>query len=586
MPWLCFLLLAQLAPAGENGMPRAWILRDSPPTLVVFDDVGRKVLATLGVERETAAAPPAAEAALESLLASGAFDTILRAGTTLESDFAARDGSRLHLGSGGRLYTFDLTAGKVHPGGEVGCALWSRRAVTRDERRAFLQCPETDVKKPKRHVPASLAALDLDAGTRLAQRELPEAPVAMALSEGDAGLVLVFSPGDATQKKGARPPARIEVLDLDTLATRSSLTLPGPAAQVLWSESGARAYVLDAGREDKDPAKAVPGHVYVVDTSAPAVSADLELGPSPGPLSWDPVREAFYVLTAPRKGKQGAAIYVIAGERVVAERPLPRRPLSVVPAPDRSRYYVLDEGGVTLLDAELTQVVGSIQTPKPRSLVLLGGSGPRALVTHVGQERVSVVDVQEGKTLASVGTGRTGVKLLQSAAAGFATAVAGAVAQGQLPASVIAGSGIYPGQVVTVPQGDTTAAVTADGSTACVYNSQTDDVTVIDLVAGKAGAKFKGGDAGVQPALDGRTCVAFGRRNQIVVVDPETRQPRPPIEVPGVGRGLFGGMPHAMCPDGRHVYVWGLETGENVRVDLEAGALETLPGVVGRVQFR
>jgi len=96
-----------------------------------------------------------------------------------------------------------------------------------------------------------------------------------------------------------------------------------------------------------------------------------------------------------------------------------------------------------------------------------------------------VVDVQEGKTLATVVTGRTGVKLLQAAGAGFATAVAGAVAQGQLPVSVIAGSGIYPGQIVTVPQGDTKAAVTADGTMACVYNSQTNDVTVIDLVAMK-----------------------------------------------------------------------------------------------------
>jgi hypothetical protein len=298
--------------------------------------------------------------------------------------------------------------------------------------------------------------------------------------------------------------------------------------------------------------------------------ADLEVGIGPGPLSWDPQREHFYLLTRPRKTPgAGASLQIVKGDEITHELTLPRPPLGVVPAPDRSRFYVLEERGLSVVDGALEQVLETVPLTKQPAAMLFAEPPTRAYVVHAEAAKVSAVDLESRKVLAEITTGRTGKKV-----ALFAAAV-GAGVLGGMQSTMLFGSPYVMPQVVTIPNPQVVGFVAPGGKSAFLYNSQTNDYTVVDTATNRVVEQF--GGAGARMLPDGHTLVAF-QAATVQLFDTATMRLHPEVET------AMNGL--TLCPDGKHVYNGvGLNKGMQ-RLDLETRKMDPmLPEVSGSVIF-
>lgn len=509
-------LAAQALPEPAEPGRRAFVLGQDK--LAVIDDASFSLLATIPLPQRTMTWWLSEDGTRLSVISQ-------------EGIFRIREAARLTV--------VDLTTLKALPTVPLDFHFQSALKA-KDGRTGYVLFTGRPGKKGAEHVPPSLVRIDAAAGRPAGRRELTEVPTFMTLT-GDESALLLFNRGELGTEPAKRRPAHLEILDAGTLEPRAVLDLPGPFADLFWNGDRSLFYLLDPGIDHKQPERAVPGHVYVIDPAAAKLVADLEVGVGPGPLSWDPQKEVFYLLTRPRKAKDAAAsIQVLDRDRIVKELELPRRPLSVVPAPDRSRFYVLEDAGITIVDGEISGIEGRIPLTRPAANLILLDPPVRGYVLHPDSGVVSAIDLQSRHVLAEVTTGRTGVKVGKWMAAVAATTLGGMQAQ------MLYGNYAL-GQVVTVPAAQTGAFVAPDGKTIYVHNSQTNDLTQIDTETQKVLGMF-GAGSHLETVLDGKY-LAAPKPGELVLVDLAARQPLPQIEVPGMT---------TLCPDGRHAYSLGM----------------------------
>lgn len=381
----------------------------------------------------------------------------------------------------------------------------------------------------KKRQPAQIARIDALSGALTARVELAEAPTTLVLSSDEAELAVVFA-GQAGASAAQRRPGRLEVLDAATLAPRGSVTLPGPATGVFWDPDRTRLYALDAGIDDKRPGVALPGRVYVLDPKGPALLADLELGVGPGPLSWDDERDVFYVLTRPHEAKDAeASLQIVRGAEIVHEIGLPKTPTGVFPNADRSRFYVLEDKGITVVDGALETIEARWALPDTPTGLLLNEAAGRAYASFGGSSKVAALDLATGRVLAEVTTGRTGKKVGLFAAAVLGTA--------------LSASPYAMAQVVTYPSPATSGQLSPDGSLAFFFNTQTGDYTVVDVASGRIVDHLAGG--GLSFLRDGKTAFV-AQATDVLLWDTASRRQVAEIDAGGGGKTL--------CPDGDHVW--------------------------------
>ncbi|MFZ2506849.1 MAG: hypothetical protein WAW79_00040 [Steroidobacteraceae bacterium] len=391
----------------------------------------------------------------------------------------------------------------------------------------------------KKGTPAKfrLVRVDLVSGTIGAERTLADAPGAMAMTDSDRTVAVVF-PGASGKTRGDRKPGRVELLSAESLETRASVALPGPGDAAFWSVDHSRLYAEDIGLDDARPEVALPGRLYVIDTIGAKLVADLELGVGPGPLGRDTEHGVFYVLTRPRKAKDAeASLLVIRGDAIEREIGLPARPVAVVPNAERTRFYVLEEKGLTLVDGALTNIEARIPlADTPTGILPIEGAN-RAFVSFAGSSQVASIDLGTRQILANITTGRAGKKFGLAAAAVLGTALS------QAHSLMMTGNQWAMAQVVTYPSPETSGLLSPDGKLAFFYNSQTGDYTVVevetnlvlDQIAG-SGLRF----------LPGGKLAAVMQLTDVALWDLEARRSLGEIDAGGGGKWL--------CPDGDHVW--------------------------------
>lgn len=369
----------------------------------------------------------------------------------------------------------------------------------------------------------------------------------------DETSVLVVDRGEAANEPTRRRRAHLVRLDAATLELRGTLDLPGPCSDAFWNGDHSLLYLLDPGIDAKRPESAVPGRIYVVDPKTAALVANLEVGANPGPISWDPVRSVSYILTGPRKTRDAAvSLKVIDRDRIVKELDLPRVPRSIVPALDRSRFFVLEDGGITIVDGQIEKIEGRIALNKPADQLVFGDPPTRAYVLHHRSDVVSAVDLVERKILAEITIGRTGVKL------GLVALAAAGTALSHVQTQMLLGQ-YAQGEVFTLPSPEPRAYLAPDGKTIYFHNAQTNDLTGIDTATQTVLAKFAAGPF-FRPVLGGRY-LAAPKPGVMILVDLAERTVLTEIKVPGISY---------LSPDGRHAYV----IGHNLSVlDLETKTL-------------
>ncbi len=416
-------------------------------------------------------------------------------------------------------------------------------------------------REAKKGMPAEgpeLLCVATESGEISARVTLAELPSAVLVT-ADGGRVLLVHPGNLKPRK----PGRLELRSVADLAPVGELALPGPVGDLFWNGDRSRLLVLDPGLEVKPPATGLPGRIYAIDpagAAGPTLVADLELGVGTGRPAWDDVRGVFYIVTRPpKKSSAPAMLRVLEGDAIGHEIALPRVPIAVLPAPDRARFVVLDEQGLTLVDSELTRIEGAIPlSRRPANLLFLQPPG-RAIVHHEGSSVVSAVDLDSRKVLGEIVTGRTGKKI------GLFAAAVGVGVLGQMQSQMMYGTP-YAMAPVVMPSDPSTAGLMApDGGTAYLWNSETNDVTVVDTATHQAIEKFGGGQ--MQFVEGGRKLAAL-QAMTLVTFDVAARKLDPEVSL-GANGGYF-------CPCGEHLYNGvGLNKGVQ-RFDLAAHRMSPL----------
>jgi DNA-binding beta-propeller fold protein YncE len=407
-------------------------------------------------------------------------------------------------------------------------------------------------KKKEPGIPPTLVGWDARSGTITGSTALDELPDSLHLLEASGRVVLAYH-GQADNDPAQRVAGRLEVFSASSLTRDRVVALPGPVVDVA-ADNRSILFALDRGTDRKKPEETLPSRVYVIDPAQDGLVANLELGVGANLLSWDDRREAFYVITHPHKASNAAASFqMIQGSSVVAKIELDCEPYGVVPAPDRSQYYVLESKGMTVVSSDLSAVLHCIALREQPSAILFTESPGRAFVTYRDSSRVSAVDLAERKVLADITTGRTGKKIVLAAAEVLSPTF-----------------GPYP---YTVPDPATSGLFSPDGHIVFLRNTQTVDLTAVDTQTLEVLEKFPGSMPEI--VLGGKALAAL-KVKDMVLFDLERRMALPEMEV-GTGTSEFS-------PSGQ--YVWTGLGSKTAVFDLEQHRrVKEYEGVTGRILF-
>jgi DNA-binding beta-propeller fold protein YncE len=355
----------------------------------------------------------------------------------------------------------------------------------------------------------SVVVVDTKSGTIVAKTDIKKEPTDFLLNDSGDALVFVRK-GLNALKANQRIAASIELFDADTLERGKKFDLPGPIKGIYLDYPG-RVYFLNPGVDHKSDKSRAQGELYVVDRETLELTATLEVGMAPGQLAWDAERKMFYLLTSPwATQKQAAAqLHLIGADGIAASIDLPRRPLGAQPSLDRKHFYVLYEDDVVRVDRDLEKAEKTLSLKdSPVQLFEHPDSG-HFYALHFDSAYVSVVDGASGKTVDRVKSGRDSKRVTKLAAAAGAQVVATGLVVATGPSYTVNGTSYYNVPIVN-PLGFGSENQTTFGNFSetadflYVYNSWTDDVTVIDTVSHKIVKKVPGGEDGLMTVDDGK----------------------------------------------------------------------------------
>lgn len=355
----------------------------------------------------------------------------------------------------------------------------------------------------------SVVAIETNSGTILAQHEIKKQPTDFLLNENGDELIFVHK-GLNALKANQRRPASIQTFDATSLEPRKKFELPGPI-RGLYLDYPGRLYFMNPGVDHKSDKSRAQGEVYVYDRQSLERIDTLEVGMAPGRLAWDSELERFYLLTSPyaTQKQAKAQLHLIDGDGLAASVDLPRRPLGAQPSLDREHFYVLYEDDVVRVDRNLEQSKKALSLKDSPVALFEHPESGHFYALHYDSAYISVVDGAAGKAVDRLKSGRDKKRIAKLAtAAGAQVAMAGlVVATG--PSYTVNDTAYYRVPIVNpVGLGSekqwTFGNFSETADYLYVFNSWTNDVTVIDTATHKIVKKVVGGEYGLQTLDNGR----------------------------------------------------------------------------------
>lgn len=501
---------------------------------------------------------------------------------------------------GSRLVVLDPGPGKLtHPTGKSWATVidtWTLGVIARTElgwtvdtgdrlafgpdgRRLTLSCLGYRSQKPEEALPRELMNLDLETGRITGRVEVERA--LDHLLRLDDGRAVLFSGREAAKNRPPLP-AQLRFVDLATLQVQSTLSLEGDPGRPVLSPDGKHLYLLEHGKPDKKPEKNINGRVQVFSTDGREHVVNLDAGRDPRGLVVDEEGNQVFVLSEgePSKEKKDeipGLLRVIRGAEVAATVPVGEEPLFLRTSPDRERLYVVSEKTLTAIDLPALSRLGTSEL-KPAGISLLAEQsgkstvkelalstdGKRAYALYAQSSNLGILDLEGRKLVASISTGRGGVKFGK-----FLAAVAAIAASYSAGASA-SGSSFFFYQVYTVAPANTTLALTEDEKHVYVLNTHSNDVTIVDAETHEVVAKIGvGGSANRLELLPGGAFVAVTTGADTLHLI-ETKSHRKTGELPDGGNYVF-------APGKRHAAA----IGKGVVYCLEGATLKTLGKATG-----
>jgi len=290
-----------------------------------------------------------------------------------------------------------------------------------------------------------------------------------------------------------------------------------------------------------------------VSTAGRRAVAALETGGNPRGLLADEKSGRVFVAGdgAKATGRQAAfgELRVVQGTSEVARLEVVPEPALLRFSPGHERLYVVGRAGISVVDLDRLTVspihlekagwsIGVAEKAGAASEMVLTADGRRALVLYTSSSKLLVLDLESEEAVASVTTGRAGIRILR-----LVTAVAETLES--------QAHGLYT--VYNVPAARTALALGPQGRTAYVLNSQTGDLTMVDPSSGRVIDKLGigGRELALLPGGGGLAVVSSSR---LAFLD--TAQNRKTGELSLSGLGGVERAEHALAAVGQHEVVF------------------------------
>ena len=477
------VFVASIASAGVSAQ--------SPPTPRVFVlDGGALSLTTVDVATgkplKTAALQGKPEALIQ--VPGGRWLVVLDRGP-------GKDAGEAGYQAKGKSFATIVDAASLEVGArvELGWGLNFTPLVTPEGDRVAFICPGYQSKKPAEVLPREVVTLDLASGQVTGRLALPR-PATAFFNTPDGKMAVVLSAGEKPRQAPAVP-AELRLIGLAGPAVVATIPLEGEPKNPVLSLDGKFVYLLDEGKPSGNPEKNINGRILVVSIEARKLEASLDAGSKPRGLVLDEEGQQLLLLSdePPVKGKEGAGeLRVVRGSAVQPPIKVAKDPRFVRAAPKVRRLYVLADRHITTLSLPELTPVGTVPARSgiAATELTISPDGARALMLNDGGY-VAVVDLEAGKELDSIRTGRTSALLLNTALAAIQTELSKSAGQREAAQK---NQSYYSYTEYSLKDPSPSMALRPDGRFAYVLNNQTKDVTIID--PGNATVVEKIGGAG------------------------------------------------------------------------------------------
>lgn len=514
-------------PAGAPPASLAYVLDSAGQTVTAVDLANGKTAGTVAVSgRESLAMLVRAQ--LDTLLLTQDGTRLVRLDPGAQK-FTMRFG--LHPQEKSTASIIDTKTMQVAARVDLGWGL-SAYHLTPDKKTLITICAGYRSQKPEETLPSEMVMMNMATGEVLGKVDLPRPPSASVLSKDGKTVVLLYEKRGERHEEGA--PAEVQFVSVERHAAAGTVTLDGNPDLPVLDPTGEYVYLIERGMPWGKPANRTHGQIHVVSLKATKEEAVLDAGLDPkGVLVDDAARQTLLLSNGdPVKGEKqvDGELRVLRGAALASLVKVGAAPQFVRLSPDHKRLYAISFGELTVIDYEPLRELGRIPHTGWIAELAFSPDGKRGFALHPESSKLSILDLEAVKPLASVTTGRGSIKFLKAAGAVALTAASATAAYGQAynMAQSTGGVGYAPYQIFTVAPANTQIAVKPDGAFVYVLNSQTNDVTVVDTAASAVVDKIAAGGSRLQ-FLHGDGVLAVVGRNSLHRIDTATQKPLPEI---------------------------------------------------------
>lgn len=541
------------APASaQKSAPRAYVLDQEARTVVALDVTTGAVVRTATVQGSPSRLLRTADGKRLIALDRGAGRDAGEAGYQAKSRAVAT--------------VIDATTMEAGPRIELGWGLEPTAVLTPAGDRLTVICSGYVGRKPEETLPRELVTVDLATGQVSGRLPLPR-PATAFFATPDGRTAVILSGRDKPKQKPALP-AELRVVDLAATTLLATLPLDGNPQDPVLDPEGQFVYLLDPGNPSGNPEKNVNGRVFVISLPSRTLHATSDAGSRPSGLVLDErgrqlllLSEAAPVKGAPDRGE----LRVLRGGAVRPPIALPPYPKAIRATADGARMLVVGAQGITTLTSpdlvqEATVAIRGIGIGE----FAISPDGRRAFSTS--NQNLWTYDVNSGKELGKVVTGRMSQRLLLAAVAGTATIASQSAGRREAEEK---GRSYYMYTQYNLRDANERIAVRPDSKAVYALNDQTSDVTIIDAQTGNVIEKV-GVSGSTIHFLPGAGAALVVGSSRVAAIDLASNTKLEDDLAKGSGSEIRNFGRTEVSPDGTRAVVVGL------------GAVLTVDGTSGR----
>lgn len=436
----------------------------------------------------------------------------------------------------------------------LGWGLEPTPMVSRDGNRLSVICTGYVSRRPGESRPREVVTVNLASGEVTARVPLAR-PASAFFGTPDGRIAVILSARDKPKQQPTLP-AELQLIDLVAGQALASTSFEGNPQSPVLSPDGRFVYLLDRGNPSGNPDRNINGRLHIVAVDGKSAPAVVDVGSEPRGFVLDESRQQMLLLSdqPPVKGASNrdrpGQLRAIRSGTVVGPVDLPHGPRVIRAAGAASRIYITTAQGTLAYDPQTLKETGTARTPGLGGVVAITPDGRRAFTT--ANQNLWTYDLESGKELNKVITGRMGTRLLMAAIAGTATIASESSGRREAERK---GRSHYYYTEYNLRDANESMAVRPDSRAVYVLNEQTNDVTIIDAETGNTLEKVGGGGFAVRFLPKAGVALVIDS-DAVRSIDLETHQKRDDLHTATVA--VFANA--EVSPDGRFAVAWGRAT--------------------------